>query len=419
MKTKNNMNNVGFIGLSALLLFVLLLVPQSFAALTMSDIQFDPAIVGAGDEVDIIIQYQEKGLSLDDKRIGNSDYEFKVSILPDDTLSKEFVTIVDGEGDSLYGSVYANQKFNRIFRIKIAQNAPPANYEFKLVGQWFNKGEPDSLEQFIRFTLPVKKEGITLDVASIQTQPRQIRAGDNFATVSLFVENSGEKSAKAIELTLTTPDGIVASYSDNNRAYIGQLIPSEQKEVTFTINVDELHPSGISNLFVHMSYLDIDNNNYQKQSTVPLLVKPRPNIEVINYTGLGEAGASGELIVTVQNIGEQSAEAVDVRIVKQHSQPFTIDIRSDYIGELEPGEIGIVKFQLEVDADASQKEHMLQLIIRAKGDTSEGDDTIYTFNRKAQYSVSGNHTPITFYLGVVLGIIIAIVLITKLFRGKK
>lgn len=403
--------------ITILLVFILALLPQGFAALQLNDIQFDPAIIAAGDEVDIIIQYQEAGIFNDDK-IANPEYSFKVNILPDDDLTEKHVTFLDSQGDHLYGSVYSNQDVARIFRVKVNQDAPAANYEFKLEGQWYKDDKPEGSPMSVRFTMPVKKEGIVLDVSTIQTEPAQVRPGDKFVTITATIANTGEKPAQAINLELIGIPGINPSYSDNNKKYIAALGPNEQQKIIFSVNINDTITSGENTLQIKTTYEDIDNNNYQAILPVTLLLKPRPYLEVTSSLGTGKIGETAELIVSITNTGEQSAEAVDVRLIKQYSQPFTIDVRSDYIGEILPGETAQAVFNIKTEQEAIEKLHTFQLLIRAKGDSDEGDDTIYTFNRRAEFEVSGKAPNYVLYVTILGAIGIVVFLILKQ-RGKK
>ena len=59
------------------------------------------------------------------------------------------------------------------------------------------------------------------------------------------------------------------------------------------------------------------------------------------------------------------------------------------MGELQPGEEGVAIFDIKVNSNAEIKEHDFKVIIRAKGDSDEGDDNIYTFSRRAKLNITG------------------------------
>ena len=281
-------------------------------------------------------------------------------------------------------------------------DAVPANYELKLKFQYEKNGVPEGTFLVHRFILPVKHEGIVLGIANIVTNPSAIRPGDDFVEITTYIENSGSKSAKSIEAKLSIPDGLEHSYSDNNRKWIGSLSSNESKQLSFFINIDENADSEQYALDLDLNYEDLDNNDYIKKLSFPLLIKERPNIEVVDVKGDGKAGSKITLEVTLKNIGTEDAEAVDARVIKQSSQPFSFDLRSNYVGELKVGETGKAVFTINIDKEAEQKEHSLKLLIRAKGDSDKGNNDIYTFNRRAIVNVDGKKVnPV---VGMVVGV---------------
>lgn len=394
-----------------LIMILIFALPIVSAKLEMDSISFDPAIIAAGDEVDIVIQFHGESYSSNEDRYGNPDYKFIVTLEPDDTLTQKYVTIQDAKGDNIQGSVIAGNYYNKIFRVKINGDAPAGNYEFKLTGNWYYKGEMEESSQQVKFKMPVKKEGIILDISTLNTFPGEVRPGDNYVKITGNIENVGDKNSKSIEINLELPEGLEPSYSDNNRKSIGGLKVSESKEVNFYVDIDENIEDGVYNIKYKFTYMDLDNNHYTEEKTIPFLIKSRPYLEVVDVQGNGTVGGTTKLYVTIKNTGKESAESVDVRIIKQNSQPFNIDVRSDYIGELEPGEEGIAVFDVKTNKEAQLKTHYFKLLVRSKGDSDEGDDNIYTYNRKAEFNVNSTAKNMNLYYGGgALGIILLFVI---------
>jgi hypothetical protein len=406
--------------INLIIIMMIIMVFPVFGKLELDNINFDPAIISSGDEVDIVIQYHDTVDSQKDFGDDTKDANFKVLLESDDDLTKKYVTIQDSEGDDLGGKLIGGESYNKVFRVKVHQNAPAGNYEFKLSGRWYVDDEPIDIYKYVRFKMPVKKEGIIIDITTIQTVPSEVRPGDNYVKISSHIENVGEKDAKEVIINLDLPEKLQSSYTNNNRVWVGRVNSGEAKEITFFIDVDETNSEGIHDIKYLIDYMDVDNNKYKKITELPFLVKSRPYIEVVEYTGEGLAGTTNKLYVKIKNIGSESAESVDVRIIKQNSQPFTIDVRSDYVGELEPNEEATAIFDISVNRDAELKEHDFKLIIRSKGDTDEGDDNIYTYNRRAKFTVSGVAPNKLLYAGIIgFIILIMFVIISKIWGKKK
>ena len=193
---------------------------------------------------------------------------------------------------------------------------------------------------------------------------------------------------------------------------IGRLNAGEQKALSFYIDIVDGVDAKVYDIPIKIKYLDLDNNEYSALKEFKLLIKEKPQIQVINYSGSGLAGKKGILEVSLQNVGSETAEAVDVRLIKQSSQPFAFDVRSAYVGQLEPGETGLAIFNIDISRNAEFKEHDFKLFIRAKGDSDNGNNNIYTYSDRAKFSVDGKAPNYFLYIGLgILGLIILIVLI--------
>lgn len=409
------------IGKLVLGIFVLALIAQSAQAkLVLDGITYDPAVVAAGDEVDIIIQFHDE---INREPIydymQDPEYQLRVKLQPDDTVSEDHVTILDEEGDKLVGHVYPGQYYNVRYRIKVQNDAPVGNYQFKLKGTYEYEGESEKYSSFIRFEIPVKKEGIILGVSNIITSPAEVRPGDDYVRVDAYLENVGEKPAKAVSIDLDMPEGITSSYSNDNHVWVGRLNNGESKQVSFYLDLDKNLEPGTYDIGYDMEYMDLDNNQYIKTMQSRLLVKDRPYLVVDSYEGSGEAGSSGELKINVKNEGGTSAESVDVRLIKQSSQPFNFDVRSKYLGELEPGETATAIFDIDVRREADYKNHSFKVVMRAKGDTDEGDDRIYMFDREAEFEVTGKAPNYVKNLGIGAIAIVLLGIVYNVSRKKK
>ena len=408
----NNNTNIYVLKIATIFLAFFLIPVFSNAALVLDGIEFDPAIVASGDEVDIVVQFHEQITGIESEKIGNSDYEFQVTLTSDDDLSKEYVMIIDSLGDDVFGKIYAGEVYNKKFRIKVAQNAPAANYEFKLVGQWYKNGIATGGGQEIKFLLPVKKEGITLTLSNIVSNPEKIRSGDKNVLISASIFNSGEKLAKNVILTFDYPNGITSSYTNNNEILTGVISSFEEKKIQVYVDTEKELKSGVYDINYTLTFQDVDSNEYTKTGSIEIVVKKNPRIEVLESRTIGKAGEDIILEVVLKNTGEEKAESVDVRVVKQASQPFEMDVRSAYIGQLNPSENGTAIFLIHANSDAEIKTHNLNLAIRAKGDSENGDSNVYTFSDSAKIEITGkaeNNYPLygfVFLLLVIVGTII-------------
>jgi hypothetical protein len=390
------------------------------AELMMDSIQFDPPIIASGDTVDIIVQFHQSGLPLQDNRLGNPEHQFKVSLEPDDTMTERHIIIQDAAGDDLKGIITRGDYFNRKFRIKVNNDAPAGEYEFRLVGQWYYNNKPTNDVQYMRFSMPVKKEGVSLSVSNVLSVPEQVRSGDKNILLKTSITNTGEKAAKNVRISLMYPEGVSSSYTNNNQLTISSIGSQEEKMVQLYVDTERTLPEGNYEITYSLSYEDLDNNKYTTLGDFPFVVKKKPNLVVVKTEGAGLAGEETEIKVTLKNIGEETADSVDIRLIKQSSQPFEMDVRSDYVGELKPGEEGVAIFKILANSNAEIKEHKFTALIRAKGDSEEGDNNIYTFTDSVNLELTGkkkNNYPL--YAGIFVLAVIVIVLVSSMRKKRR
>ncbi|MCM2325771.1 MAG: hypothetical protein NDI94_04860 [Candidatus Woesearchaeota archaeon] len=390
-------------------LFMVIASTFAHATLVLDRVQFDPAIITSGDEVDIVIEYHDNAILVDDDRISNPDYRFDITLAADDSITEKYITIQDAKGDNLYGTIYLGGNYNKKFRVKVSPSAPAGNYELRLIGQWYYKGVADKSFQEVRFKMGVKREGVSLNIANIISEPAKIRGGDKDVLLTAQIANSGDKTAKNVQVALKYPKGITASYSNNNELNLGVIEPSQQNNLQFYIDTDRSLLEGVYTIDYAIDYQDLDSNSYTTIGSFPLMIKKKPYLEVTSAAAEGNAGSEIELKVTVKNIGEEKTEAADIRIVKQSSQPFEMDVRSSYLGQLKPGEEATAVFMLKADKDAEITTHNLNLAIRAKGDLEEGDSNIYTFSDSASVKITGRmRNPFPMYGAIFIVLVIAV-----------
>ena len=314
-------NNLMKIFIAALL--VLTYSNIAFAAVEFDSVSFDPAVITAGDEVDVTINFHDEAFY--DTLAQYKGTALKVFLDPADTISEKYLLITDATGSPNVGHLFAQGVWRKTFRVKVSNDASPAKYKLRVKFQYYVDDKPLDVAKVHDFFIDVKKEGIILGVANIVTVPSAVRPGDNYVELDTYVENAGNKDAKSVEAILSLPDKLKHSYTNSNRLWIGKVAVNESKKATFFINVEEDAKPIKYNLELEFNYMDLDNNKYTKKVTMPFLVKEKPIIDVVDVKGNGKAGSTANLEVYLKNTGTEDAEAVDARLITQSSQPFSFD----------------------------------------------------------------------------------------------
>src|SRR3989338_3155760 len=140
------------------------------AVVELDSVSFDPAIIVAGDEVDITLNFHDNVFSSSDIA-QNKDATLSVYLEPADTVSKEFLIITDATGSANIGHLFAQGIWKKTFRVKVKNDAPASKYKLRARFQYVVSYKPIGTDKIEYFFINVQKEGIILGVANIKTSP--------------------------------------------------------------------------------------------------------------------------------------------------------------------------------------------------------------------------------------------------------
>ncbi len=399
-----------------LLLIAILTMTSAFGSLQLQSVYTDPAIISAGDEVELVVQYQASHQTTSDTRIGDSNYRFETALIPKSSVAQEYITILDREGQNVAGAVFGSEVYNQKFLFRVEPNAPVGTYLFELQGRWIVNDEPQSTTIAVDVPVQVRRQGIIVDVAGVRTDPARITPGTSFITLQGLLQNSGVRDVKGATIQIHLPDGLTASYADNNQVFVGDVSQNAQTEFTAFFDVDASANSGLYDIVYEINFRDEFGVEFTQNQTSEIQIRSRPYIEVLNVTGELIQSKTGEVRILLTNTGESLAENIDVRLLKNNAQPFEIPVRSDYVGNIGPNQTAEAVFDVKTLRGANIKDHNFQLIIRAKGDSELNDDSIYTFTRDITVPVKENSFPVLIVVGIGL-ILFAVLLL--IWRRKK
>lgn len=330
------------------------------------------------------------------------------------------------ESQQYFGAVLQGEEVGIAFKIYAKPDAEEKVYQVPLVLTWKNEKLQD-VTQTICVGILIKGKP-NLQIAGVETDPVEIRAGDNNVKLKITIQNIGEAEAKNVKAKLLLDEiktkTFKPSYSKSDQAFIGKLSKDQTQEATFYIDINQTAKPGKYKLPIEITYEENNNNNsYKTIKTIELLVEPKPYFTITKTKTKPEKAYPGNdviLYLTIKNIGHEKAENVDLRIVRDASQPFTFDTRSDYIGTLNPKEEGTALIKFNIDKNALAKEYNLKIIVRATGDSEIGDTNVYTQTLKAPIKVEegGGESRIKYAL-IVLVVAIMIAILGKRFIKTK
>ncbi|MBE0516202.1 MAG: PGF-CTERM sorting domain-containing protein [Methanophagales archaeon] len=285
----------------------------------------------------------------------------------------------------------------------------------------YNFPEPKSTQLGINFNI---KGRAIINVGDITTDPTDIRPGDENVELRAVIENSGEAAAKDIEAKLFLNGKFTPSWSGTDRSYIGRLNSGEKGEAIFHIDIADGIESKMYSIPLRIKYKDTKGVEYEVMREINILVKPKPDFEIVSYytepanVSAGDTGV--KLHVRIRNVGSEKAESVSVRSTREAEVPFKFDVKSDYVGNLKPGEEWTAVLKFDVDKGASPKAYQQGIEIRCTGDRDLGDYNVYLFDKMIPISVSSSSTGTFSVPGFeILFALIALFMVFILFLRRK
>ncbi len=388
-------------------------VSTASAVPKLDGVSFDPAFISAGDRVNISANMQETNYP---GKTWDEDKQLKVVLKPDNRLTREYVTIEDDRDESI-GFLYPEGVWNQRFQVKVDSGAPTGMYDFELHIQYLENGKPVEIQTgdgnsnvtVIReFSMPVDNEGVDISSNVVRTDPGTPRPGDDYVEAHVTYTNTGNKPLEEVEIRPETPENIAPAYSQDEKFYINKLMEGESADRTLTLDLDEELKAGLHRVDLETTYEDESGNTYSENLEVRLRVEGKSDLELVDAETEMKAGATKQLHVKVKNTGEQDAESVTARMIAERTQPFSLEDRSNYIGEIEAGDTAEAVLKVSADRSANLKTHQLKIQLRANGDSEEGDNSVYTFTEETKIELTGRTQSSLIYAGILAALAVLI-----------
>ncbi|AEH25013.1 COG1361 S-layer family protein [Pyrococcus yayanosii] len=297
-----------------------------------------------------------------------------------------------GEDNVRYGSIIRpNESLKVEFTLKANERLENGVYPLRVSLKYLSA--PDDREISDERLVGVEVTGREMLVVSkVSTSPSRVLPGTDNVEVSFEVENIGSGVARYVILRPLVEPPFELSETSEQLINIGTLMPGDSARASFRINVDDGAKAGTYIIPLELTYKGPAGEVRKLQLELPIIVaeKPRIVIEKVKFDRPPTQGEDVNVYITVRNVGGEQAESVVIEGVVRSSQPFTLVKRTDYIGNLDPGQAGQGVITLTVGKNAIPKTYTIQVRIRAVGDREKGDDNVYIFEGTIEVPVQEN-----------------------------
>ena len=220
-----------------------------------------------------------------------------------------------------------------IFRFKVKEDTLPGYYPALFTVTYLRESKP--VEETQSITIPVSKIEKNIDVT---IEPRVINPGKQTEMV-FSLKNLGKSHVSNISFSWEEANDLVLPLGSDNKRYVSFIEAGEKADISYTVAADPNITPGIYPLNITVSFIDV-NGLRTHSSQVGLIIGGGTDFEVN-----AEQLSTGQLSVTIVNIGSNNAEAVIVRLPQQDTATgggSSIAI----LGNLNKGDYTIASFQL-------------------------------------------------------------------------
>jgi hypothetical protein len=299
-----------------------------------------------------------------------------------------------------FGTVKAGEDVLAQYRVRVEDNVVEGNNPIDV------RLSTDGRVFFTTsFDIYVESMLVDFEIGNMASEPENLFSDTENNKLTITLHNVGEGEAKLVKTELRLPDGFTPSSSYSDSYSIGTVSAESSGSAAFYIDIDKSVKSGEHYGTLRISYKDSSNNEYrEKVLMVKLPVRASPSFEVTGVETSPEIIGQGmdgiELKVSIQNTGSREAENVNVRVLKEATQPFDFDEKSNFVGNLDAGEAGEAVFHFDADQTADLKKYIMDIEIRYTQDS-----TVKTAGDKISFRLTERMPDLTgSYILVIIGI---------------
>lgn len=291
------------------------------------------------------------------------------------------------------------------YKLRVDENAIEDDYKLNLKTRYTSAGKWNNNQFIVRVG---DSNDPNLQVGLIETQPLRLTADIDESELSVELMNIGKGDAENVIVDIVLPQGFTATYGYSYRSKLGTIENGDSKVAKFYIDTEEDLEAGVYSTELIVKYIeedDEDNEYTEKVIPFDIIVLDKPSFKILEYKIEPQNPMPGDDVVlqaVILNSGKDS-DSVSFRVLKDSSQPFNFDEKSDYVGTLDKDQRGDALLRFTIDDDANVKEYIMDVEMRGVYDNEVyvNSDTIKINLANKGFSMKNLLTAIVVILGIV------------------
>ncbi|MFT4311673.1 MAG: COG1361 S-layer family protein [Candidatus Woesearchaeota archaeon] len=277
--------------------------------------------------------------------LGGESKNFVFEIVPSDTFR-----ISEGERQierTIGGFASSNNAATIFYRVAVDQGATEGDNKIRL--RYYSKDQPHVVRE-IEQTVRIESQQGLVQIANVQVDPAKIKIGETFE-VSLDVNNLGTQFLNNVQLRLITDNTGFVPIGSSNQKVIRQIPGQGEGSFSFTFLADSSTQVRAYTIPAILTYTDNLGRAYEQSTNIGLSIDGTPKyLTNIERSEIITSGSSGEIVVSVSNIGKGNMNFVVLELMD--TQDYTVltprSSAKDYLGNLESDDFQTSQYQIHV-----------------------------------------------------------------------
>ena len=269
----------------------------------------------------------------------------------------------------LAGDLQAGQPYTLKYTVSIDPSAQEGIYRYGLELNYKSARELQVVDTTVMIDVPIWRGDI--HVQGVETNPTKIYPDSKAVAVAVTIVNSGQGTAKNVQLQFELQYPFTPSSSGSNEIFVGNLPPGQTSVASFIIDVDQYATFGqYSVILARLS----DTGGLIPVGQVPIYVNEKVKYDIVAVTpSLVHVGDSGDTIrVDIRNAGSVKADSVRVELLVGN---FFTGTLTDFLGTMQANETKSAFFTVDVDSKAQPGNYTIDLRFDWTQDNNSLDDT--------------------------------------------
>jgi hypothetical protein len=252
-------------------------------------------------------------------------------------------------GDMQPGSSYV-----LTYTLSVAPNAEEGVYKYSLELNYESARELQEIDSTVPVNVPVWNG--ELHIQGVLTNPTKVYPDSNQVGIQVTIANSGQGTAKNVQLLLALQPPFSASSSGSDEIFVGNLPPGQTTNANFIIDVAENATYGQYSVTLNQAV----GNQLIPIGQVPIYVDEKIKFDIVSVTPtVVHVGDSGDVIsVVVRNGGSVEADSVRVELEVGN---FITGTLTDFLGTMLANETKTAFFTVDVDSSAQPGQYIYNL----------------------------------------------------------